>query len=190
MFSPLDAKILRQGGIGILPTDTLYGIVASVFHSDAIARVYELKGRTPTKPCIILIADITDLDQFPIDLNSFQKDFLRKHWPAPLSVILDLNQDLFADIHRGTLSLAFRIPKDEHLREFLRISGPLIAPSANREGETPAATCDEARHYFPRGIDVYSDGGVIHNTEPSTIIHLHDDGYTLVRQGAYTIGSL
>lgn len=189
MFNLNDAEALRGGGVGIIPTDTIYGIVASVSHPEAIERVYELKGRTPTKPCIILLADTHDLRHFPVTLSQYQRDFIDTHWPGPLSIILDLDEDVFPEIHRGAQRLAFRIPNHKQLREFLRVSGPLIAPSANREGQIPIHTITEARDTFTDGIDVWIDGGEIAENNPSTLIYLESDRYIILRQGAYIFNS-
>src|SRR5688500_14387435 len=124
-------EILKQGGVGILPTDTLYGLVCSALNSKSVERVYRLRRRSPDKPSIILISEIADLKLFGIYLDQFTEDFLISHWPAPLSVVLPCLEDKFEYLHRGTKTLAFRVPDDENLRSLLSQTGPLIAPSAN-----------------------------------------------------------
>ena len=140
--------ILKKGNIGVIPTDTLYGIVGSAFSKKAVERIYEVKGRDENKPFIVLIASISDLKKFDIALTVPQKKLLDGVWPASVSVILPCPQKKFQYLHRGTKSLAFRLPKDRELQTFLKQTGPLVAPSANPQGGKPAETIAEAKKYF------------------------------------------
>lgn len=176
-----EAKILRTGGVGIVPTDTLYGVCASALSKPAINRVYSLKGRAEHKPFIILIASISDLAQFSIKLTTEQKAYLNEVWPGPVSVILPCPLKKFAYLHRGTHSLAFRLPKSAKLREFIKRSGPLAAPSANPQGMEPAHTIAEAKTYFSDKVDFYIAGGRKEG-KPSTIISMVSGKPEVVRK--------
>lgn len=173
------APILEDGGIGILPTDTLYGIVCSALKKEAVERVYLARKRNPKKPSIILISSISDIKLFSIKINRKQKKFLKKVWPGKVSVVLECFVENFRYLHRGTDSLAFRVPKDKWLRSFLKKTGPLIAPSANFEGEVPAKTKDQAREYFGNNVDFYVDLDEL-DAEPSTVIRLEKNGEIIV----------
>lgn len=166
---------LRAGKVGILPTDTLYGLVASVEHEAAVRRVYDLKHRLLSKPCIILIASRDELARFGITPTEAQAAVLDQQWPGPVSVVFTCGSDVPGWLHGGTHTLALRLPADESLRALLRESGPLIAPSANPEGFPPATTVDEARAYFGDTVDFYIDGAV-RQGNPSTLIVLQADG--------------
>lgn len=167
--------ILRSGGVGVLPTDTLYGLVASALDVDAVSRVYELKRRSPEKPLIVLVADIDDVEQFGVILSDTLRAQCASYWPGPYSLLLPVIDDTFEYLHRGTAAIAFRIPDDENLRAVLRETGPLVAPSANTEGDRPAATIADARRYFGSDADFYVDAGVLDN-QPSTILGISEDG--------------
>ena len=82
-----------------------------------------------------------------------KKKFLRANWPGPLSVILPAPGDEFKYLHRGANSLSFRLPDDNWLLNLLKKSGPLVAPSANIEGQAPAETIDQAVNYFDNKVD-------------------------------------
>lgn len=175
---------IKDGQIGILPTDTIYGLVGSALNPFTVDKIYLLRKRTPTKPFIILISSINDLELFNIDLDADMKKFLKTHWPNPLSVILPCPESKFTYLHRGTKTLAFRCPKDPFLQKVLKKTGPLVAPSANFEGEKPAETIEEARNYFSTFIDFYIDAGRLQSL-PSTLIELSTGLPQILRKGAY-----
>lgn len=180
-------QLLKNGKVGVIPTDTIYGIVASALDPELVEKIYKLKKRNTDKPFIILISSIYDLEKFDVKLTEKQKEFLEKNWPNPLSVLLPSAGDKWKYLHRGTNSLAFRMPKDEELIELLEEFGPLVAPSANIEGEKPAETTEEAKEYFGNFVNFYIDRGTIKG-EPSTIIKLNDDAtFEVLREGSYKV---
>ncbi len=180
-------KLLKSGKIGVMPTDTIYGIVGSALSPQAVEEIYKLRKRNLDKPMIILISSISDLEKFDIELSDKQKDFLKKIWPNPVSVVLPCVGNKFEYLHRGTNSLAFRIPKDNVLRTLLKQTGPLVAPSANFEGEKPLETITDAKKYFGEKIAFYIDGGQI-ESKPSTIIQLNTSGKpTVLRVGLFKL---
>ena len=164
-------QILLDGGIGIVPTDTLYGVCGSALSKRVVERIYRLKGRDEDKPFIILISSIDDLKKFGIKLSAENVAFLDRTWPAQVSVILPCTLKKFEYLHRGKASLAFRLPKSQKLREFLKETGPLVAPSANPQSEKPAATIAEAKNYFGDKVDFYLAAGKKEG-KPSTIVSL------------------
>lgn len=174
---------LIRGEIGIIPTDTIYGFVASALLPDAVDRLYASRGRTEKKPCIVLLADPGDIGRFGRTLSSEEKRFLDRVWPGKVSVILSGFSDQFSYLHRGTETLAFRVPDVSALRDVLRRSGPIIAPSANPEGMKPAETLEEAEVYFGGRANFLVDGGRLSGT-PSTIVRLEAGHFTIVRSGA------
>lgn len=174
---------LAKGAIGILPTDTLYGFVASALSADAVDRLYQARGRNENKPCIVLLADSDDIARFGRILSSEENALLDTVWPGAVSVILSRFSDTFSYLHRGTGTIAFRVPDVSELRDMLRVSGPIIAPSANPEGMKPAETVEEAESYFGNRADFFVDGGRLSGL-PSTVVRLEDDRFTVVRPGA------
>lgn len=176
-------SILSGGGVGVLPTDTLYGLVASALDEKAVERVYELRKRTPSKPMIILIYSPGDLKKFGINVDFKKAGILEKVWPGKVSVVFDCELQKFVYLHRGKNTLAFRMPKPRWLRELLSQTGPLVAPSANFEGEKPARTIDEAKKYFSDSVDFYVDFGPL-DSKPSTIIKFEGGGPRVLREGA------
>lgn len=177
-------KLLTSGAVGVFPTDTLYGIVGSAQNADAVERIYRLRKRESHKPLIVLIADIVDFEIFYVRLSDQQRAALEKIWPAQVSVVLDCPEEKMRYLHRGGDTIALRMPAEKWLQEFLRKTGPLVAPSANISGEKPAETIEEARAYFGDSVDFYVDWGIVHSG-PSTLIKLEQDGsFMILRHGA------
>lgn len=174
------AEILEQGGVGVLATDTLYGIVGSALSSETVERIYALKQRNHTKPLIVLIAQVEDLEQFGVVLSEKLITQLKQYWPGPYSILLPVIDDQFEYIHRGTDQIAFRIPDKPELLQLLEQTGPLVAPSANMEGMPPAKTTQEARNYFGTDVDFYVDEGECNN-KASTILSFDGDEIAIER---------
>jgi len=160
--------LLEKGGVGVLPTDTIYGIVGSALRKKTVERIYRLRKRNPKKPMIVLIATLHDLKRFGVKIDSETARILKKLWPNKISVILPCRSKKFSYLHRGTKTLAFRLPAEASakaglpsfsLRKLLKSVGPLVAPSANWEGERPARTIQEAKKYFSAQGGSASGGG-------------------------------
>ena len=81
-------EILKNGGVGVMPTDTIYGLVGQALKPKTVARIYKLKQRPPNQPFIILISDIADLEKFKITLGQKTREILNQFWPGPISVVL------------------------------------------------------------------------------------------------------
>lgn len=182
---------LQSGGIGVLPTDTIYGIVGSAFMPKTVEHVYRLRKRNFKKPMIVLISDMHDVMRFGIALDARTKSILKKVWPGKVSVVLPVgarngSRRKFRYLHRGTGTIAFRMPKPTSLRALLRATGPLVAPSANFEGKPPALTIREAKKYFKDDLAFYIDIGKM-NSKPSTLIAIRRGKAVVLREGAVRI---
>lgn len=179
-------QVLKKKGIIVYPTDTLYGILGRALERETVERIYKVKGRTPTKPFIILIHSMIELKKFGVVFSPREKKFLSTLWPGPVSVVLPCihtqMQQKLKYLHRGTKSFAFRIPKNKKLLTLLKQTGPLVAPSANPEGLAPAENMKEAQKYFGTRIDLYVAGGR-KKSKPSTLVSLVTGKPEVLRQG-------
>lgn len=170
---PRIVAALQRGGVGVLRTDTLYGLVASADNEAAVERVYVLKRRDDGKSPIVLIADI---EQMFDQVNERERHVLDDVWPGKVSVIMPARQAP-AWLTRGNESVAYRLPEHDELRQLLRQTGPLIAPSANVQSQPPAMTVAEAMEYFGDAVDFYVDGGRVTEASPSHLIRVLGDGH-------------
>ena len=172
------ANIIKNDGLAVVPTDTIYGIVALASSKVATEKVFALKGRTLSKPPIVLI---TSLDQMFSAPPKLALKTLKKYWPGSNSIILpDANAPSW--ITRGTGTVAYRmISSDINLYALIAQTGPLIAPSANPEGLPPAKNIAQAKEYFGDQIDFYLDGGETTDTAPSNLYLWSKDGMKQLR---------
>ncbi|HEV7424087.1 MAG TPA: L-threonylcarbamoyladenylate synthase [Candidatus Paceibacterota bacterium] len=177
-------KVLTEGGVAVMPTDTLYGIVGKAEDKNVVEQIYKIRKRNPKKPFIILIGDMSELEKFSISLSDQQKKEILKYWsfnptldfqPDPTSIVLDCPDERFSYLHRGIKTLAFRVPFPQALRDLLLKTGPLIAPSANTEKFPASENIEDAKKYFGDKVDLYVDEGSI-RSKASKIIKLHKDG--------------
>lgn len=182
-------EVLKSGGIGILPTDTIYGIVGSALMPKTVARIYRLRRRNPKKPMIVLLGLADDVKKFDVPIDAKTKKILSEIWPRKVSVILPIAPrkvqalQKFKYLHRGTGALAFRVPKPAWLRKLLAETGPLVAPSANFEGEPPATNIRAAKKYFGKKVDFYVDAGRL-VSRSSTLIKIEKGKVVVLREGA------
>ncbi|MSU55885.1 MAG: threonylcarbamoyl-AMP synthase [Candidatus Taylorbacteria bacterium] len=179
-------NLLKKGGIGVIPTDTIYGVVVRALDKKAVKKLYALRRKTPEKPFIVLISSITELAGFAITPTPAVSRFLKTVWPGKVSVIFPCKAKKFSYLHLGTNTLAFRLPKSKKLQTLLKKTGPLLAPSANPEGEKPAETIAEAKKYFGEKIDVYVSAGRLRG-KPSTLVSFLGDSPKVLRAGAVKI---
>lgn len=164
-------EALQAGGIAVVRTDTIYGVIALASNERAVEKVYAAKHRSPEKQCIVLIADPQDVPVYAEHLDTYGRQA-----ELPTSVIVPATTEP-SWLLRGGNTIAYRVVRDPFLKRVVEEVGPVIAPSANPEGETPAASIEEARRYFGDTVDVYIDGGVVPKTvHASQIIYVNLDG--------------
>ncbi len=171
------SSLINSGKIGIIPTDTMYAISCSAFNKKGVEKIYKLKKRNKNKPVIILISSIKDISLFKINLNNDQKKLLKTIWPDKITFIFPCKNNKFNYLHRNKKTLAFRMPDNKDLLTILKKTGPIVAPSANIEGEKPATTIKKAKEYFQDKVDFYIDAGKL-SSKPSIII---DENFERIR---------
>lgn len=183
LSNPELLRMIKAGAIGVLPTDTVYGLVAQANNDQALERFYKAKQRG-NEPGTIIGASV---DQFVA--MGFPADALKlaaRYWPETVSVVIDAS-DVAHMLKQHRSSLALRIPAPRELRSLLDKSGPLMTTSANPPGEPIAHTIEEAKEYFGDTIDFYVGTNYI-DYSSSTIVGIDAEGNTTTyRQGSAII---
>ncbi len=175
--------LLLGGRVGVLPTDTIYGLVAAASNQEAVGRLYSLKHREQ-KPGTLVAASVEQLVALGLDEKTLAD--VEHLWPNPISIIVPCKAEL-GYLNLGKGDLAVRIPSQPELRRLLERTGPLLTSSANHPGEPPANDVAEAQAYFGEQVDFYVDGGDLSGRPPSTVARLTDGRLEVLRQGAITI---
>jgi L-threonylcarbamoyladenylate synthase len=175
--------LLNPGTVGVMPTDTVYGLVAKANDVNAVMRLYKIKKRE-AKPGTIIASTIDQL----VDLGIKRRYLtaVSQFWPGAVSVIIPCGPEL-EYLHRGLNGLAVRVTADPKLSELLTEIGPIMTTSANLPGEITATNIDMAKQYFGDQVDFYVDGGDLSDVQPSTIIRIIDDSIEIVRSGSVKI---
>jgi L-threonylcarbamoyladenylate synthase len=158
LLTPKDSaqivQLLLAGNVGVLPTDTIYGLHCLAFSEDSKLKVAKLKNQELSKPFISIISHMDDLNLFDIALTNAVEAMLKTRWPGPNTIILPTKQ--------GTTA-ALRWPNNKFLEEILAKTGPLISTSANVHTQPNATTVQQAISYFGNRVDFYVDAGPLYN---------------------------
>lgn len=176
-------EIIKRGGVVVMPTDTVYGLVANASEHSAVERLYDLKKREG-KPGTIIAASVEQLADLGIKRRYVSA--VQHLWPGALSVIVPSERSL-KYLDQGKGSLAVRVVADRQLALLLEQTGPLLTTSANFPGKPSANTIEEAKKYFGDSVDAYINGGDLTGRVPSTIIRVVDDAIEILRLGAARI---
>jgi len=182
-YKDVASKLAQPGAIGVIPTDTVYGVVCRAADAAAVQRLYALKKRA-AKPGTIIAATIEQLEE--LGMKRRYLTAVQEFWPGAVSVVISCGPELAA-LHQGKLSLAVRLPAPAALRALLAQTGPLLTSSANQPGAPVSTTIGQAQRYFGKKVDFYVDGGDVAHHQPSTIIRVVDDAIEVLRPGAVAI---
>lgn len=177
---------LAAGDIVGLPTETVYGLAADASNPEAIARVYRAKGRPADHPLIVHVLDAGRARQWAHWSEAAQR-LADAFWPGPLTLIFRANPSLAWDLGDTKGTVAVRMPMHQVALDLLRETGPMAVSSANRSGQPPATTVEEAEEQLGDSVAVYLDGGPCADNVPSTIVDLTTAVPRLLRKGAIPV---
>jgi len=177
------AYILNEGGVVVLPTDTVYGVAVLARDTAAVERLYRAKKRSPHLPLPVMVSDFDQVAAIARILPGFWR-LAETFWPGPLTLILPRRATLPAILTAGGDAVALRIPAHDLALQLLRLAdGPLAMTSANLSGHAPALTAGAALAQLDGRVDVILDGGPAPGGQPSTIVDLTLDPPRILRCG-------
>jgi len=177
------AQLIRDGLVVAYPTDTLYGLAVDPRNSNAVRRLFELKGRPESSALTLIAADVEQADAAGA-FASVAARLAATWWPGPLTIVVPARPILARETLAGGTTVGIRVPNDDVARGLARAFGYCItATSANRSGEPAAVTGDEVVSMLPR-VDAVIDAGRVRGGAPSTIVAIENEGPRLLRDGA------
>ena len=174
------SRVLVDGGVALLPTDTIYGLHALATNDDAIRKLATIKGRDDGKPFIVLAASMEQAESLGARFPESARAILREYWPGPLTVVGLLNEPIAAS--RGGSTIAIRVPDLEWMRDLIVKTGPLASTSANRSGDAPVQSPKSLSFDLKNRIDIIIDNGLLEG-KPSTLVDFTGDEPRFIRSG-------
>ena len=170
------SAILREGGLVVYPTDTLYALGADVYNREAVKKVYTVKKRPLSLPLPIALSSVDEIKRVA-EMSAPAYKFCRKHLPGAITVLLPSKLPQFQE------KVGIRVPACDVALKLLRECGPLTATSANLHRGTPPKTVEHAQEQLGKDVDVYVDGGECLGI-PSTVVDITDlPTISLIREG-------
>jgi L-threonylcarbamoyladenylate synthase len=180
-------RVLEEQGLIALPTESFYGLAVAPFDEQALARLWQVKGRSEGKPILVLIGEGAQLRPFVRSIPPAATVLMNAFWPGPLTVIFPAAVRLSDAVTAGTGSVGIRFSAWQPLVDLLRRVGPVTGTSANREGMPPPTTAEEVQHSLGDTLDLIIDAGPTTGGRPSTVIDARGP-IRIIRDGAIERG--
>lgn len=178
------AQLLLQGEPVVFPTETVYGLGATIFNPNAIVKIFSIKKRPQDNPLIVHVASIEEAMEVSFAQPAAFLRLAERFWPGPLSIVLKRSVKVPALISAGHSTLAIRMPSHSAALELIRLAGPLAAPSANLSGR-PSPTCAlDVFEDLQGRVALILDGGACQIGIESTVLDLSQNQPFLLRPGA------
>lgn len=185
------AAIIRDGGIVVFPTETVYGIGADALNADACARIFAVKSRPADNPLIVHISKLDQLGNVAAGFDAKFREAARILWPGPVTFILKRSESIPNAVTAGLDTVAVRMPAHPIALRLIDASGTAIAaPSANISTRPSATTAEHVMEDFDGKVDAIIDGGHSAFGLESTIIDMSRERPVLLRPGAFTVEEL
>lgn len=185
------ARILREGGLVGIPTETVYGLGANALDDTAVANIFIAKGRPQDNPLIIHIPEAAWLEQYCTDVPDTAWQLAERFWPGPMTMVLPRSARVSDRVTAGLDTVGIRCPGHELCREIIRLAGvPVAAPSGNTSGRPSPTTAAHMLEDMDGKIDAIVDGGPCGVGVESTIIDLTCTPPRLLRPGGITLEQL
>jgi L-threonylcarbamoyladenylate synthase len=175
--------VLGESGLIALPTESFYGLAVAPSDEQALARLWQVKGRSEGKPILLLIGDESQLEAFVRHIPPAATILMNAFWPGPLTIVFPAAAGLSDAVTAGAGSVGIRLSAWQPLRDLLCRVGPVTGTSANREGMPPPTTAEEVQQSLGDALDLIVDAGPTPGGLPSTVIDVQGP-IRIVRDGA------
>lgn len=183
----IPANIIKNGGIVVFPTETVYGIGTNGLNKEAVKKLYKIKRRPLNKPISLLVSDFKMIDIIAKNITEVEYKIMRKYFPGPLTIILEKKDIVPSIVSGGEKTIGVRMPKDEITRKLIEYAEvPIAAPSANISGNPSGTEIEKISNEFQEDVDYYIDGGKSKIGVGSTIVKVEDGKIKILREGTIT----
>jgi L-threonylcarbamoyladenylate synthase len=179
------SNAILSGSVIALPTDTFYALAADPFNLRAVEQIFQIKGRQPWKPLLLLIDTVDHAESIAQRIPDIFYELAEEFWPGPLTIILPAAKHVPLKITGGTGTVGMRIPNCDLARDLVQaIDAPIVGTSANLSAHPPCSSAEEVLGQLGGKIELILDSGKLTATAPSTIIDLTKTPPVIVREGA------
>lgn len=181
----LAGDILIDGGVVVIPTETVYGLACNAMDESAVRRVFEIKGRPAENPLIVHLADAEQLDDVAVEIPELARKLAARYWPGPLTMVLKRTDEVPSVTTGGLDTVAVRVPAHRVAREVIEAAGcPIAAPSANVFMALSPTQAEDVDPEVLIDVDLVIDGGRCEYGLESTVVDLTEDPPRILRPGA------
>jgi L-threonylcarbamoyladenylate synthase len=184
-------RVLRRGEIVACPTDTVYGLAVDAMNTDAVSRLFAVKGRCTTKAIPLIIGDLSQLSQVADTVPSQAEILIATFWPGPLTLLFKPRVDLPEALRGSSPQIGVRCPAAV-ISQYLAngLGRPITATSANRAGAPAALNAAEVMAQLGADIDLVLDGGAASSADVSTVLDVTTSPPRVLRTGKITLAAI
>jgi len=175
------SEVVLAGGVIVYPTETVYGLGASILREEAISRVFRIKKRPPSMPVFVAVSSYEMLERVA-EMDDEQRHILERILPGPVSVLIRRKSIVPDALTAGSPLVGIRFPEHDLAREIIDSCGPITSTSANVTGSPPPARAAELSPEIAHAVDLVIDGGRCRYAQPSTLLDL--SARRVLRKGA------
>ena len=182
------AQIIKNGGIVVFPTETVYGIGTNGLDKNAVKKLYDVKKRGLDKPISLLVSDMNMIKKLAKDITDIEYKIMKAFFPGPLTIILNKKEIIPDIVTANGKTVGIKMPEGEIARKLIEYSEiPIATPSANISGKKSGTNIDQIKKDFGKKVDYYIDGGESKLGIGSTIVKVVNGKPVILRQGSITI---
>ena len=176
-------EVIKNGGIVVIPTDTVYGISADALNEKAVEKIYKIKKRKPSNPCSILVSNLDMIKKVTKNISCQEEKIINNFFPGPLTLVIEKNEQIPDIVTSGLNTIGVRMPQDEFLLKVIEMFGsPIVATSLNLVGEK-AKTSIDINDEILKKADCVVDNGPTKIGVASTVVRLDGKDIKIIREG-------
>ena len=179
-------KVINDGEIAVIPTDTVYGIIGDATNVDVIHKIYEVKKRDYSKPLILMVSSIGMLEKYVSEISELERQLIDKYWPGKLTILFKKNDKVNELITSGSKLVGIRYPDNKEIIELIkRVDKPLISTSCNISSKDVITSMNMLEEDISKYVSYVYDGGTLSDTT-STIVKV-DEKIEILREGELAV---
>ena len=179
------AQIIKNGGLVIFPTETVYGIGTNALNSKAVKKLYEVKKRPYEKPISLLVNSIEMIENIAKDITKLEYELIKNFFPGPLTIILKKKENISNIVTANKETVGVRMPQNDIALKLIEYAGvPIATPSANISGKPSGTNMKDIMRDFEKKVEYFIDNGSSKIGQASTIVQIIDETPYILRKGA------